>query len=396
MANIPIYPGSSSFSTGSTPFGFYDGDLEFQTDADRFTTFAARRLGFPIVDVELQDKNFYAAFEEAVTIYGNEVYAYKVRQDYLSLEGVTISSDIPNINGSSSLAFSAVTPNMGVIIKLSEQYGTEAGTGGNVDWHTGSIVLTASQQDYDLGKWAVDELGVSGSDLEIKRVFYESPPAIVKFFDPYVGSGAGAMNLMDSFGWGNYSPAINFVLMPLNYDLQVIQQIELNDQIRKSNYSFEIQNNNLRLFPIPTANSLGEMNRLYFQYLLKSERLANSINGDSGSISNVSNVPYANPIYTEINSVGRSWVFEYALALCKEMLGYVRGKYSTVPIPGADVTMNQSDLLSSATADKTALIDRLRAYLDETSREKLLERRSLETDYRKKELAEVPFPIYIG
>ena len=101
-------------------------------------------------------------------------------------------------------------------------------------------------------------------------------------------------------------------------------------------------------------------------------------------------------IYTEINSVGRSWIFEYALALCKEMLGYVRGKYQTVPIPGADVTMNQQDLLSSATADKTALIDRLRAYLDETSREKLLERRSLETDYRKKELAEVPFPIYIG
>ena len=396
MANIPIYPGSSSFSTGSTPFGFYDSDLAFQTDADRFTTFAARRLGFPIVDVELQDKNFYAAFEEAVTIYGNEVYAYKVRQDYLSLEGATISSDIPNVNGSSSLAFSAITPNMGVIIKLSEQYGTEAGTGGNVDWHTGSIALTASQQDYDLGKWAVDELGISGSDLEIKRVFYESPPAIVKFFDPYVGTGEGVMNLMDSFGWGNYSPAINFVLMPINYDLQVIQQIELNDQIRRSNYSFEIQNNKLRLFPIPTANSLGEMDRLYFQYLLKSERLANSINGDSGSISNVSNVPYANPIYTEINSVGRSWIFEYALALCKEMLGYVRGKYQTVPIPGADVTMNQSDLLSSATADKTALIDRLRAYLDETSREKLLERRSLETDYRKKELAEVPFPIYIG
>ena len=396
MANIPIYPGSSSFSTGSTPFGFYDSDLAFQTDADRFTTFAARRLGFPIVDVELQDKNFYAAFEEAVTIYGNEVYAYKVRQDYLSLEGATISSDIPNVNGSSSLAFSAITPNMGVIIKLSEQYGTEAGTGGNVDWHTGSIALTASQQDYDLGKWAVDELGVSGSDLEIKRVFYESPPAIVKFFDPYVGTGEGVMNLMDSFGWGNYSPAINFVLMPINYDLQVIQQIELNDQIRRSNYSFEIQNNKLRLFPIPTANSLGEMDRLYFQYLLKSERLANSINGDSGSISNVSNVPYANPIYTEINSVGRSWIFEYALALCKEMLGYVRGKYQTVPIPGADVTMNQQDLLSSATADKTALIDRLRAYLDETSREKLLERRSLETDYRKKELAEVPFPIYIG
>ena len=396
MANIPIYPGSSSFSPGDTPFGFYDSDAAFQTDADRFSIFAARRLGYPIVDVELQDLNFFAAFEEAVTIYGNEVYAYKVRQDYLSLEGATISTDVPNVNGSSSLAFSAITPNMGVIVKLSEQYGTEAGTGGNVDWHTGSIKLTASQQDYDLGAWASSSLGVSGSDLEIKRVFYESPPAIVKYFDPYVGSGAGVMNLMDSFGWGNYSPAINFVLMPINYDLQILQQIELNDQIRRSNHSFEIQNNKLRLFPIPTAASMVEVDTLYFQYLLKSERLANSITGDSGSISNVSNVPYANPIYSQINSVGRSWIFEYALALTKEMLGYVRGKYTTVPIPGADVTMNQADLLSSATADKTALIDRLRAYLDETSREKLLERRSLETDYRKKELAEVPFPIYIG
>tara|TARA_B100001063_G_scaffold178988_1_gene168047 strand:+ start:75 stop:1250 length:1176 start_codon:yes stop_codon:yes gene_type:complete len=391
MANVPIWPGSSNFFPGNTPFGFYDNDYQFQQDADKFATFAARRLGYPIVDVELQDLNFYAAFEEAVTIYGNEVYAYKVRQDYLSLEGVNIENDVPTVDGNSSLAFSSITPNMGVIIKLSEQYGTEAGTGGNVDWHTGSIALTSSVQDYDLNAWAVSQ-GYENKDLEIKRVFYESPPAIVKFFDPYAGTGAGVMNVMDSFGWSGYSPAINFVLMPLNYDLQVIQQIEMSDTVRRSNYSFEVQNNKLRLFPIPD----GSVDKLYFQFLLKSERLANSISGNTGSIANVSNVPYANPVYTYINSVGRSWIFEYALTLCKEMLGYVRGKYTTVPIPGSEVTMNQQDLLSSATADKTALIDRLRAYLDETSREKLLERRSLETEYRQKELNQVPQPIYIA
>ena len=391
MANVPIWPGSSNFFPGNTPFGFYDNDYQFQQDADKFATFAARRLGYPIVDVELQDLNFYAAFEEAVTIYGNEVYAYKVRQDYLSLEGVNIENDVPTVDGNSSLAFSSITPNMGVIIKLSEQYGTEAGTGGNVDWHTGSIALTSSVQDYDLNAWAVSQ-GYENKDLEIKRVFYESPPAIVKFFDPYAGTGAGVMNVMDSFGWSGYSPAINFVLMPLNYDLQVIQQIEMSDTVRRSNYSFEVQNNKLRLFPIPD----GSVDKLYFQFLLKSERLANSISGNTGSIANVSNVPYANPVYTYINSVGRSWIFEYALTLSKEMLGYVRGKYTTVPIPGSEVTMNQQDLLTSATADKTALIDRLRAYLDETSREKLLERRSLETEYRQKELNQVPQPIYIA
>jgi len=391
MANVPIWPGSSNFFPGNTPFGFYDNDYQFQQDADKFATFAARRLGYPIVDVELQDLNFYTAFEEAVTIYGNEVYAYKVRQDYLSLEGVDIENDVPTIDGNPSLAFSSITPNMGVIIKLSEQYGTEAGTGGNVDWHTGSIALTSSVQDYDLNAWAVSQ-GYKNKDLEIKRVFYESPPAIVKFFDPYAGTGAGVMNVMDSFGWSGYSPAINFVLMPLNYDLQVIQQIEMSNTVRRSNYSFEVQNNKLRLFPIPD----GSVSKLYFQFLLKSERLANSISGNTGSIANVSNVPYTNPVYTYINSVGRSWIFEYALTLSKEMLGYVRGKYTTVPIPGSEVTMNQQDLLSSATAEKTALIDRLRAYLDETSREKLLERRSLETEYRQKELNQVPQPIYIA
>ena len=391
MANVPIWPGSSNFFPGNTPFGFYDNDYQFQQDADKFATFAARRLGYPIVDVELQDLNFYTAFEEAVTIYGNEVYAYKVRQDYLSLEGVDIENDVPTVDGNPSLAFSSITPNMGVIIKLSEQYGTEAGTGGNVDWHTGSIALTSSVQDYDLNAWAVSQ-GYKNKDLEIKRVFYESPPAIVKFFDPYAGTGAGVMNVMDSFGWSGYSPAINFVLMPINYDLQVLQQIEMSDTIRRSNYSFEVQNNKLRLFPIPD----GTVPNLYFQFLLKSERLANSIAGNTGSIANVSNVPYTNPVYTYINSVGRSWIFEYALTLSKEMLGYVRGKYTTVPIPGSEVTMNQQDLLSSATAEKTALIDRLRAYLDETSREKLLERRSLETEYRQKELNQVPQPIYIA
>ena len=383
MANIPIWSGTSTFTTGSTPFGFYDSDADFQTDADKVALFCARRLGYPIVDVELQDLNFYAAFEEAVTTYGNELYAHKIRQDYLSLEG---ASSTANLNTA------IITPNLGNVVKMSEQYGTETGTGGTTDWHTGSLALTASVQTYDLGEWALNNLGVSGSDFEIKRVFYESPPAIVKYFDPYAGSGTGAMNMMDSFGWGEYSPAVNFMLMPMNFDIQKLQAIELNDQIRKSNYSFEIQNNKLKLFPIPK----NDLNKLYFQYLLKSERLANSITQSPNKITNVSNVPYANPTYLQINSVGRSWIFEYALALSKEMLGYVRGKYSTITIPGDNVTVNSTDLITAATNERTALIERIRSYFDETSKEKLMERRSLETDYLKKELTEVPNVIYIG
>lgn len=382
MANIPIWPGSSLFTPGSTPFGFYDNDFQFQVDADRVAKFCAQRLGYPIVDIELQDINFYTAFEDAITTYGNEVYAYKVRQDYLSLEGATNANILNN---------ALVTPNMGTIIRISEQYGTEAGTGGNTDWHTGSLQLIPGIQDYDLAAWASSS-GIAQGDLELKRVFYESPPAIAKYFDPYAGTGTGMMNMMDGFGWGNYSPAINFLLMPMNFDLQKIQGIELNDQVRKANYSFELQNNNLRIFPIP--NSSGS---LRIQYLLKSERLNNSINlSGSTLITNVSNVPYTNPSYSQINSVGRSWIFEYTLALAKEMLGYVRGKYTQIPVPGDNVTLNSGDLITAGSAEKIALVEKLRGYLDETSREKLMERRALETDFRTKELQQVPFPIYIG
>ena len=124
--------------------------------------------------------------------------------------------------------------------------------------------------------------------------------------------------------------------------------------------------------------------------------MADSLTSGSGQINNISQYPYNNPVYTTINSVGRSWIFEYTLALAKAMLGYVRGKYSQVPIPNAEVTLNQGDLITAATSEKNALIERLRAYFDETSRKSLLEARSQETEFRAKELNQVPFTIYVG
>jgi len=380
--NIPIWTGTSTFAVGQTPFGFYDNDLDFQTDADKVADFCARRLGYPLADVELQSGSFYTAFEEAITIYGNELYAYKIRENYLSLEGASSNTSANN---------QLITPNLASIVRISEQYGVEAGVGGNVTWYSGSLALTAGQQTYNMNAWADANANLAANDsIEVNRIFYEAPPAITRYFDPYAGTGTGMIDLMDSFGWGSYSPAINFLMMPINYDLQVMQAIEFNDQIRRSNYSFELVNNNLKIFPIP--NSTGN---LHFEYIKKSER-NNPYSNGSDLITNVAEVPFDNPNYNIINSIGRQWIFEMTLAIAKEMLGYIRGKYSTIPIPDADVTLNQSDLLSSATADREALIERLRAYFDETSRSSLLERKATENDFLQKELNKVPYTIYIG
>jgi hypothetical protein len=382
--NVPIWNGISSFQPGETPFGFYDNDPQFQADADRFATFASRRLGYPIVDIELQDINFYAAIEEAITTYGNELYAYQAQENFLSFQGAPLTIESANN--------SLPQPNLASTIRLADQYGVEAGVGGNVTWYSASIDLQPGIQDYNLTPWG-EQLGVNVGDLEIKRVFYEAPPAIVRYFDPYAGTGTGMMQLLDSFGFGGYSPAINFLMMPINYDVQKLQAIEFNDQIRRSQYSFELINNNLRIFPIPGRG----VEKLWLQYIKKSDRNNPYVNtGNGGVITNISQVPYQNPTYSQINSIGRSWIFEYGLAIVKEILGYVRGKYSTIPIPNAEITLNQSDLITAATSEKQALIERLRAYFDESSRQKLLERKSLEADYLNKELNYVPFTIFVG
>jgi len=380
--NIPIWSGTSTFSPGETPFGFYDYDADFQRDADKVANFCARRLGYPLVDVELQDISFYAVFEEAITTYGNELYSYQIRDNQLDLIGINTSTPLNN---------SIVTPNFSSIIRLSQQYGSEAGTGGNITYYKGSIPLTASIQDYDLKQWAEDQ-GITGG-IEIKRVFYEAPPAVVRYFDPYAGTGYGYQALFDSFGFGSFSPAINFLMMPLNYDLQTLQAIELNDMVRRSNYSFEMKNNVLRIFPIPNNSDA----KMFFEYIKDSERISDSVAApNTEAANNVSNIPYANPTYALINSVGRQWIFEYTLALAKEILGLVRGKYTNIPIPGSEVTLNQQDLLTQAATDKLRLIEKLREYFDQTSRQASLERRAAEAGFRKNELAEVPFTIYIG
>ncbi len=385
MANIAIYNGTSSFAPGLTPFGFYDSDAEFSGSADHVVKWCAQRLGYPIVEIELQPIQFYAAFEEAVTTYGNEVYQWKIRENYLNLEGTSTGSFLNN---------QLITPNLGNIIRISETYASEAGSGGNVTIYTGSVTMVNGIQDYDIRTAVSASSGYTGS-VEVKKIFYEAPPAIVRYFDPYAGTGTGIQSLLETFGFGQMSPGINFLLMPIFFDVQKIQAIELNDQIRKSAFSFDLVNNNLRIFPIPTGVAKDVNDKLFFHYIKTDERNNPVVDNRTNLVTNVSNVPYENPTYSYINSVGKQWIRQYTLSLIKEMLAYVRGKYGTVPIPGAEVTLNQSDLLIDARAEKAALLEQLRAMLDQTSRKAQLENQANEVDFIQKQLTNVPLPIYI-
>jgi len=380
MANVTTWNGTATFTAGDTPFGFYDSDTDFQTDAVKVAKFCGTRLGYPLMDVELQEESFFTCFEEAVTTYGNEVFNFKIRENYLNLEGSLTGSSMNN---------QLTDPTLNRIIQISTHYGTEAGVGGNVTKYSGSLAITSSQQSYDLDQWAVDN-GITGS-IEVRKVFYEAPPAIQRYFDPYAGTGTGIQSLMDTFGFGSYSPGINFMLMPVSYDVALMQAIELNDQIRKSHYSFELVNNKLKLFPRPTSSG-----KVWFEYYKNDDKSAINYNRSTKLITNVGEVPYNNPVYSQINSVGRQWIFKYTLALAKEMLAYIRGKYQVVPVPGSEATLNQADLLTDARAEKTELLTALREMLDSTSRGKQLEAQAKEAEDVQNTLKSIPMTIYVG
>jgi len=384
MAQEPIWPGSGSAVSGNTPFGFYDTDSEFQGEAPKFATWCAQRLGYPLMNVELQDKQFYACLEESVSEYSAQINQFNIKDNLLSLQGQSTSSN---------LTHKRVTPNLGRSVYLSQAYGTEAGVGGLVEVKSGSVDIVSGSQTYDLNAlWA--DVSESGNAIELQRVFYEETPAVQRYFDPYAGTGAGTMNLLDQFGFGNYSPAVTFLMMPVYADMLRLQAIELNDQIRKSAYSFQLRNNKLRIFPRPDSSY-----KLHFEYVVRSDRddvLITEYSGSSDVISDFSNVPYDNMKFTNINDVGKQWIRKYGLALTKELLGIVRSKYGAIPIPGAETSLDGDTLRSEASAEKEALVTQLREILEQSSRKALMEADKDESEFLQEKLKKVPYPIYIG
>jgi len=384
MAQEAIWPGSGSAASGSTPFGLYDTDSDFQTEAPKVAKWCAQRLGYPITAVEMQDTQFYACLEESISEYSAQVNQFNIRDNLLNLRGQATSSNFTHKRVKSTLS---------EVIFISEEYGQEAQVGGTVDFKRTAVSINSGSQVYDLNN-VISEVSHSGQSIEVKRVHYEASPAVTRYFDPYAGTGQGTYNMLDGFGFGNQSPAITFVLQPIFADLLRVQAIEFNDQIRKSAYSFEIRNNQLRVFPIPT-----ESGSLWIEYVKTEDRdnpLRTRHSGSADVVSDYSNAQYDFMVYSNINDVGKQWIRKYTLALAKELLGIIRSKYGSIPIPNAEVSLDGDTLRAEASAEKEQLIEQLRENLEQTSRKALMEAQRDESESQQETLRKVPYPIYIG
>jgi len=386
------YTDPSSFTSGSgqTPYGTYEGDSTFQSDIVSVTKWVAKRLGYPVLQLEIPSGSIYACFEESINEYSQHINNYNIKNWMWEQYG-----EKSRISGSLSTGVSnPMTPTNGPSVQLSEKYGQLVNMGGNVDLKKGYITLSGSAQDYDLQSvWADDN--ESGKRIEVQRVFNHSPSAITKFYDPFAGS-FDQRQMLDNFGFGNVSPAVSFMLQPISFDIARANSIETSDLIRKSAYSFEIHNNNLRIFPRPQSTDDGE--KIYFEYYVKDDiKNTNNISASmQGGVSDPSNVPYKFITYSSINQPGRQWIRKFTSALAKELLGIIRSKYSGLPIPDAEVTLDGDALKAEGREEKTQLLEELKEFLESVSLTEKLKAEAEEANAQQEVLNKAPLPIYIG
>jgi hypothetical protein len=430
------WSGVGASPVGLTPFGFFDADTTFTMFAPKAADWAARRLGYPVVDVEMIDSQFYACFEEAITEYSAQINQFTIKQNIYSLRGTST-----NVNLTTTVLQTQPLP---FYLKLAEAYGAEAGVGGNVDWRKQSLKVKSGVQTYDLqalfDQYYTDpRTGAKKLErIEVKRIFHEAPPAIQKVYDPLMNTGIGQSNILNEFGWSGMSPVgTQFLLRPINEDLMRLQAIEFNEQVRKSAYGFEVINNKLTLFPVPTKDFT-----LWFDYVYKRERDLAAVQGyvdadefnvtpktqtsvdeetteqviidgsekeqisdvfpkrppemSPDSVTDVSNVPYQFHNFSSINDIGKRWIMKYYLSLCKELLGAIRSKYQSIPIPGGETSLDGDALRTEAQTEKEQLITELREDLEVTSRSTTSEQLNQVSDNLQENLRKVPTLVYIG
>lgn len=377
-----FYNGEPQNPVGITPFGFFDADIDFVEDAPRAAEFVARKLGYPVVEVELLDKQIYACFEEAITMYGNQVNQFNAREHMMTLQGMNTSTSTTQRN--------IVGTPVPTLIRLAASYGAAAGSGGDVTVKKGFITGSPGTQSYDLKALWADPME-SGSAIEIRRIYHAMPPAIARYYDPFATTGLGLTNLMAEFGFDGYSPPVTFVMMPAYEDLLRIQAIEINDMIRKSQYSFEVSNNVVRFTPIFTEQKV-----IWFDYVVLNDKEAAKLQSGSNITSDLSNVPYRHITYAQTNDMSRTWIFKYTLALAKELLGIIRSKFEKIPYPDGQIRLDGEILRREAVQEKEMLIKELRETLEETGLQAQMKKTMENSKAMQEVFRGIPTMIYIG
>lgn len=367
-----------------TPFAVYDADPLFQVDADGMVKLVYNRLGGNILQVELTNKDVYSALEQACLEYSSIINTYQAKSVLTNIMGSMTGSlsGYQNQNPRMDLSFAK---------RLAEGFSSEAGVGGSKTLYSASISLRAGQQHYDInGYLSASNIIPEGSRAEIRQIFHFDPVAAYRFFDT-----SSAINYLNNqFQFESFTPETIFYVLPIWEDILRGSQLELNQKVRRSNYSFNIVNNTISIYPVPTNSDA----RLHFTYYLNgglSGSAYDASNPYTNGVSNLSNVPFGNIEYYKVNSIGKQWIKKAALAFAKETLGRVRGKMSEIPIPNGSLVLDGPQLIQEGMTEIENLRNELKEWLDSMTYDKLAQKEQDQAEALQRVLMKIPLGIFI-
>mgnify|MGYP003136204553 CR=1 FL=1 len=400
--------GSSSNVAAACPIGAYTSSADFIAGAVAQVAFTYKKLGGDVLDIELTEKNVYANYEEACLEYSYIVNKFQAKSIIGSaLGGSTGSFNHQGIIKSgeplsgSNIALKYPKFSFESAFRIGEAFGTEATVGGQTTIYSASFDTVSGQQDYNL-QTIVSASSVAGGvpfankvgnkRIKVRQMYYITPRQMWRFYGYY-----GGLNVVGDFHtYGQYADDSTFQVIPAWHNK--LQAIAYEDHLytRTSHFSYEIINNKLRLYPTPTNVS---PEKFYFRFSIDNENDIWQDDFDSGQdgINNLNTIPFENLPFENINSIGMQWIRRFALALSKETLGQIRGKFGgNVPIPGESISLNASDLLNQAKEEQAQLREELTTILGDTTYQKLIENDKDMTENAKEIIQDVPLKIFVG
>ena len=406
---LPVTGTATAVTAANLPYGMYLDSNDFISGAVDQVAFTYKMLGGDVLDIELMPGNVYTSYELSVLEYSsiiNSHQAENVLSDFLGATTGTFDQDGELKTGplSSSLSGTSValkfpTFDFAYAERIGSGLAQSAGFGDNVRMYSASFALTGGVQNYNLqsilsssqvGKpW--DNL-IQNKKVRIERVYYKSSAAMWRFFG-YMGVGGGVYGNLSSYGM--YADDSTFEIVPAWQNKLQAQQFETNLYTRASHYSYEIQDNYITLYPSPCSRYPAKM---WLNFSIPQDTWTEDAASTVGvnGINNMNTLPFANLPYDNINSIGKQWIRKYALAISKEMLGQIRGKFATIPIPGNDITLNASELLSQAKEEQQALKEELRVQLEKLTYGALIKGDAEMAADAEAVMTHIPMGVYIG
>ena len=378
----------------SFPFGTYANenywfDASGEADSSQVDLFLSgssdqvaytyRKLGGDILDIELTKEQVFSAYEESCLEYSYLMNIHQSKNVLSNVLGGTTGSfnedgmitEASGSNGSmdQTVHLSLRYPRFDFAYarRVTEGISEEAQVGGASTVYSASFTLTADVQDYNLqniigqdADWRTT-LGLEASPntdtpkILIKKVYFQTPKTMWNYYGYY-----GGVNVMGNLStYGQYSDDSTYELVPAWQNKLQAKAFEESLYVRASHSSYELKNNKLRIYPTPGDSTPSNM---WIEFVVPNDTWVEDTTASNGIMgnNNLNTIPLQNIPYKNINSIGKQWIRRFALALSKEMLGLVRSKFASIPIPGNDISMNGDALISAGKEEQSALRDELK------------------------------------